>query len=60
VIRVATASRVCSAISNGTARWGRLLHDNRAGRDPGALDNVVDTESDQIATAQLAFDAEVE
>jgi len=39
---------------------GLLLHDHRPRRDPSALDDIVDTESNQIAAAQLAVDGEVE
>jgi hypothetical protein len=37
-----------------------LLHDNRAGRNMRTLDHIVDAESNQIATAQLAVDRQVE
>ena len=37
-----------------------LLHDDRAGRAPATLDHIVNAESNQIATAQLAVDGEVE
>jgi hypothetical protein len=39
---------------------GLLLHDNRSRGDVTALDHIVDAESNQIATAQLAVDREVE
>ena len=39
---------------------GLLLHDNRAGGDPTALDHIVNMEPDQVAPAQLAVDGEVE
>jgi hypothetical protein len=37
-----------------------LLHDNRAGGDPTALDHIVNMESDKITPAQLAAGGEVE
>lgn len=39
---------------------GLLLHDNRSGSNPIALDHIVNLEPDQIARAQLAIDGEVE
>ena len=39
---------------------GLLLHDDRRGSDPTALDHIVDAKPDQIAPAQLAVDGEVE
>jgi hypothetical protein len=39
---------------------GLLLHDNRAGCDPTALDHIVNMEPDQITPAQLAVQGEVE
>ena len=41
----------------------KLMHSlppDRAGRDMTALDHIVDSESNQIATAQLAVDRQVE
>jgi len=37
-----------------------LLHNNCASRDLTALNDVVDTQPNQIATTQLAIDGEVE
>ena len=39
---------------------GLLLHDNRARTDPTALYDIVNVESDQIASSQLAVDGQVE
>jgi hypothetical protein len=39
---------------------GLLLHNNRAGGNMTALDHIVDAEPDQIASAQLAIDGEIE
>ena len=39
---------------------GLLLHDNRARGDVTALDHIVDAKPDQVASAQLAVDGEVE
>ena len=39
---------------------GLLLHDDRTGGDPTALDDIVDAQPDQIAATQLAVDGQVE
>ena len=39
---------------------GLLLHDNRTRSDPTALDNIMDAERNNIATAQFAVDSEIE
>ena len=39
---------------------GFLLHDDRAGGYPTALDHIMYTECNQVAAAQLAVDGEIE
>ena len=39
---------------------GLLLHDDRTGSHPTAMDHIVNMEPDQITPAQLAVDSEVE
>jgi hypothetical protein len=39
---------------------GLLLHDDCACRDLTALDDIMDTQRDEIAAAQLAIDGEIE
>src|SRR5437868_4731215 len=39
---------------------GLLLHDDCASRDLTAMEDIVDTQPDQIAATQLAIDGEVE
>jgi hypothetical protein len=56
------SDRVPRLLGDFELHWslGLLLHDNCPGRDPAALDDIVDAETNQVASTQLAVDCEIE
>jgi hypothetical protein len=60
VIQVVTASLVCSVISDWTGRWVFFCMSIARGRDSASLNHIVYMETDEMTTAQLAVEGEVE
>jgi hypothetical protein len=55
-IQAATVSRLLGNLKLDRP-MGLLLHDDRTRRDPTAVDNIMDTDRNKIATTQFAVDS---
>jgi hypothetical protein len=57
---VRTVRQAHSVVNWGHLNWSPAARLRRASRDLTALDDIVDTQPDQIAATQLAIDGEIE